>query len=244
LVTPQLSAGPLGLLLKITEGTLMSRLNITIFFIFILSAFSLAQQNDTTQSSDKDSMVVEPKVLHREALEFPPLAQEASLEANIFIKVAVGKDGIPYKTVIFKREPEFVYMFDEDVRKNAMKWRFSPALNKQNEPVAVWISIPFRFRMREYQSAIVLEQAKPEYPKEALEMGMESWVGVAVLVKKEGYTIGSKIIIVSREHPYTKVFDDAAIEAARNSSFKPATYQGTNTDGWAFLKIEFKIHQK
>jgi TonB family protein len=241
---PQLSRHPLGLLLKNIKGTLMNRTYLILFLIFRLSALSIAQQSDTTHSSNKDSMVVEPKVLHREELKFPALALEASLEANIFIKVAIGKDGIPYKSVIFKREPEFVYMFDEDVRKNAMKWRFSPALNEKHEPVSVWVSIPFRFRMLDYKSAVVLEQAMPEYPKEALEMGMESWVGVAVLVKKEGYTIGSKVIVVSREHTTTKIFDDAAIEAARNSTFKPASYQGTNTDGWAFLKIEFKIPQK
>jgi TonB family protein len=213
--------------------------------LFLFSFQMLARQNDSTISTEEDSIAVEPKEIKRVVPDFPFLAQNASLEANILVEISVDKDGVPYKTEILEREPEFVYVFDDEVRKSAMQWRFSPALNKKGEPVKASIGIPFRFRMRDYEPPVLLEQATPEYPPEALEMGMEGWIGVGVLVNKDGGVLGDgRIAVVSREFPYTTIFDEAAIDAVRRSKFKPATNNGSAILGWLFYKVEFKIPQK
>jgi TonB family protein len=220
------------------------------YFIVLILTLTIslqltAQQQDTTNSDEMNNFEVEPKVLNRVTPNFPALASDAGLEETIWVKIALDKDGIPYKTEIIKRDPEFVYIFDDEVRRSAMQWRFSPALDREGKPVKVWITIPFRFKMPDYKPPTLTKRAVPECPQEAIDMGMEGWIGVGVLVNKDGTTLGNgRVVIVSREYPYTKLFDDAAIQAARRSEYKPATVNSNAVLGWLFYKIEIKLPQK
>jgi TonB family protein len=218
-----------------------------IFALFNLLSTSIllhSQIKDSTKVSDNDTVIVTPpKPTFRPLAVFPEMAREASLEATIYIKIALGKDGKPYKTVISKREPEFVFLFDDEVRRAAMKWEFSPALTNKGDSIGVWVSIPFKFKLNDFEPPTILKQPPPEYPSDALEMGLEGWVGLAVLVDKHGRREG-KVIIVSREPASTKVFDDAAIEVAENTEFSPGRIKGLETNGWIFMKVEFKLSPK
>jgi TonB family protein len=211
--------------------------------IILISVTLQAQPVDSTITESNNTSVVRPKIKYKPKLEFPEIAREASLEAIIHVKVAIGKDGLPYKTEITKREPEFVYMFDDEVRRWAMKCEFYPALNKQGEPVSVWMNIPINFRIKDFEPPKILEQPTPEYPTEALEMGLEGWVGLAVLIDKNGIR-DRRPLIVSREPSSTKVFDDAAIEVAMDTRFLPAQMEGRDTKGWIFMKVEFNLPKK
>ena len=107
--------------------------------IILIAAILQAQTVDSTITEKIVKSAVKPKIKYQPILEFPEMAREAGLEAIIHVRVAIGKDGLPYKTKITKREPEFVYMLDDEVRRWAMKWKFYPALNKREEPITVWM---------------------------------------------------------------------------------------------------------
>lgn len=211
--------------------------------ILCMAVVGLSQNNDSTISDSDNGPVEQPKATYKPKLVFPEMAREAGLEATIYVKIAIGKNGKPYKTVISKREPEFVYMFDDDVRRWAMQWEFMPGINKKGEPVSFWVSLPVKFRLRNFEPPKILDQPEPEYPSDAVEMGMEGWVGLAVLIDKNGLRDGHAII-VSREPVSTTVFDDAAIEVAENTSFACAKTEGVDSRGWIFMKVEFKLSKK
>jgi len=213
------------------------------YCFLLLTSLSSSQNNDSTKSDDDDKLVGQPKIIYQPKLTFPDMARQAGLEATVHLKMAIGKNGKPYKTVITKREPEFVYMFDDEVRRFAMGYEFTPGLNSKGEQVSFWITLPVNFKLYNFEPPITIEQPKPEYPIEALEMGLEGWVGLAVLIERNGRRDGRPLIL-SREPANTKIFDDAAIEVAMNSTFKAATNKGRETNGWVFMKVEFKINPK
>ncbi len=203
----------------------------------------------SAQSADQDppefaNYEVEPTVIFKPEMEFPSIAAQASIVGDVYLKVAIDTTGKPYKASILKRSPEFVTLFDEVARRGAMKYRFTPARDSTGRAIPVWISIPFRFRLRDFEPPECVLQAPPEYPKDALEMGLEGWVGVAVMVDDVGRPIRGNIRVVSREPAYTDVFDDAAVEAAWQCKFKPAVFNGMSTKSWALIKVPFIIKRK
>jgi TonB family protein len=191
--------------------------------------------------SDYIKVSVEPKLLEKPPLKFPEEALGASVSGRIWVKALVGLDGVPVRTEVLKREPEMAYMFDETARRWLMTCRFAPARDTLGRPVKVWLTIPINFKVEDFLPPVPTSLATPMYPEDALAMGMEGWVGVAVYVDAMGNAQNSKSVVVAREPPYTTVFDDAAKAAARTSQYNPATYSGRNTDGWCFVKIIFRI---
>ncbi len=212
-----------------------------IFTLFFLLAGSLLYaQTDT--NSITSNIDVQPQIISKPVLQFPEMAQKAGLQASIYVKILVDKDGKPRKTEILKRDPEFVYLFDNIVRKWAMKVVFSPAM-VNNRPVPVYVIIPVNFKLEDFQPPEVKKEPQPEYPGEALEMGLEGWVALAVLVRPDGSAEGT-VKVVSREPASTDVFDKAAIEVAKNTTFQFAFTKGLPSYGWKFLKVEFHLPSK
>jgi TonB family protein len=179
--------------------------------------------------------------LYKPKLEFPNEALDAGVEGSVFLKILVGKDGMPKQTAIAKREPDVAFLFDEVARKFGMKCKFSPALDKNNAPISVWVLIPLKFVIPDFEPPACTRLSEYEMPEDAMEMGLEGWVGVAVLIDE--FSMPKKTVIVAREPPYPSVFDDAARDVARNSSYKPATNRSGATKGWIFLKIDFKLNK-
>ncbi|MDH4070960.1 MAG: energy transducer TonB, partial [Ignavibacteria bacterium] len=64
-----------------------------------------------------------------------------------WVKVLVDKEGIPVRAVVIKSTAE---LFDEPAIAAAMGFRFTPAIMNQG-PVKVWVSIPFRFQLKDGQ---------------------------------------------------------------------------------------------
>ena len=193
------------------------------------------------QPIDSVRAVIAPKMVHKPPLTFPEEAQEASLTGKLWLKVMVTRDGTPAKTEILKRDPEMAFMFDDAARRWAMQCRFSPAKDSVGNPVAVWVTIPINFKMQDFEPPRVVRQTAPEYPEEARSMGLEGWVGVAVFVSDMGNALNAKSVIVARDPPYYRLFDDAAKAAAKASEYSAATYNGRPTNGWCFVKIVFAL---
>lgn len=75
---------------------------------------------------------------------YPELAQRAQMEGTVWVKIWVDKEGKAKKAVVLKSDAE---IFNEAATTAAMQWVFTPAI-MNNGPVAVWVSIPFRFKLK------------------------------------------------------------------------------------------------
>jgi protein TonB len=85
----------------------------------------------------------EPTVVKKVEPKYPEIALRAGLEGNVFLKVWVTKEGKVREAVILKSDAE---IFNQAAKDAALQWVFTPAV-MQKGPVAVWVSIPFRFRL-------------------------------------------------------------------------------------------------
>lgn len=74
---------------------------------------------------------------------YPEIARRAGVEGTVWVKIWVDKEGNPKKAQVLKSDAE---LFNQPAIDAAMKWKFTPAI-MNNGPVAVWVSIPFKFRL-------------------------------------------------------------------------------------------------
>lgn len=90
-----------------------------------------------------------PQIVKRVVPEYPPMAVRAGLEGTVWVRLLVDKDGRPKKAVVVKSTAE---MFDDAAVQAAMQFIFTPAVMNKG-PVMVWVSIPFRFTLKEAGSS-------------------------------------------------------------------------------------------
>ena len=74
---------------------------------------------------------------------YPEIAQRANMEGTVWVKILVDKEGKAKKAVIQKSDAE---IFNDPAMAAALQYVFTPAI-MNNGPVAVWVSIPFRFKL-------------------------------------------------------------------------------------------------
>ena len=74
---------------------------------------------------------------------YPAAARTSGAQGTVWMKLWIGKDGKVKKAIPQKTDSEYLNQAAVDA---AMQWTFSPATIR-NAPVAVWVSIPFRFRL-------------------------------------------------------------------------------------------------
>jgi periplasmic protein TonB len=77
------------------------------------------------------------------APQYPDVPLRAGLEGNVIVKVLLTKEGKVKKAILVKSDGD---LFIQSAIDAAMEWVFTPAL-MNGKPVAVWVSIPFRFRL-------------------------------------------------------------------------------------------------
>jgi len=75
--------------------------------------------------------------------EYPEIARRAGVEGTVWIKVLIDKEGRPKKALLVKSDAD---IFNESSMNAALQWVFTPALMNKG-PVAVWVSVPFKFRL-------------------------------------------------------------------------------------------------
>jgi protein TonB len=86
---------------------------------------------------------IEPRVLVSVTPEYPPLAQATGMEGKVWVKIWVDSGGKPRKAVVIKGEE----VFNDAALAAAMKFVFRPAI-MNDQPVSVWVAIPFVFKLR------------------------------------------------------------------------------------------------
>ncbi len=89
------------------------------------------------------SVDIMPKVLHSVTPHYPELAKRAGIEGAVYIRVFVNKQGNPEQALVIKTTND---IFNQPSIEAAKKFKFQPAI-KDNNPVAVWVVIPFRYRL-------------------------------------------------------------------------------------------------
>ncbi|MCL5992306.1 MAG: TonB family protein [Bacteroidetes bacterium] len=75
---------------------------------------------------------------------YPEMARRAGIEGKVVVRVYVGKDGKPVKTIIEASDNE---LLDNAAKVAIMKSVFTPAI-QNGSPVPLWVSIPINFRLR------------------------------------------------------------------------------------------------
>lgn len=87
---------------------------------------------------DQDPVPTKPLVAS-----YPDMARQAQLEGLVMVRVLVGTDGRVKDAIVEKSVP----MLDPAALETARRATFKPAM-VNGHPVAVWVSIPFRFTLK------------------------------------------------------------------------------------------------
>ena len=86
-----------------------------------------------------------PTAVHQVKPDYPELARDAWVEGRVLVHVLVGVDG---RVVRAEVDEEYqIPLLNDVAHAAALKWVFTPAL-ANDHPVAVWVSVPFDFRLR------------------------------------------------------------------------------------------------
>lgn len=76
---------------------------------------------------------------------YPPLALKAGVEGKVWIWVHVGAKGEVLGWQLTDVRPPNLG-FEEEVARVIPQWKFTPAI-QQGNPVAVWVVLPFKFKL-------------------------------------------------------------------------------------------------
>lgn len=82
-----------------------------------------------------------PEAIKQVPAKYPPAAKKDNVQGTVWLKTWVDEEGRVAKVEIQKSEAEVLNQAAVDAVK---QWVFKPAIMK-GKPVAVWVSIPFRF---------------------------------------------------------------------------------------------------
>ncbi len=111
-----------------------------------VSASDFKVSNDDAPPPDFVPVEKEPEIVKEVIPKYPELAQRAAIEGRVIVKIWVDKDGKPHKAVVLKSDAE---IFNQPAVDAAMGYRFTPAIMNKG-PVAVWVVIPFIFKLQEH----------------------------------------------------------------------------------------------
>jgi TonB family protein len=75
--------------------------------------------------------------------DYPEIARRTGVEGTVWVKILVGKDGKARKAIVQKSDSEIL---NEAAVNAALQWVFTPAMMNSG-PVAVWASVPFKFKL-------------------------------------------------------------------------------------------------
>lgn len=76
--------------------------------------------------------------------QYPEIPLRAGIEGTVWLRIWVTKEGKTKKAEVVKTDSD---LFNQAAIDAAMKWVFTPAV-MNNGPVAVWVTIPFKFKLQ------------------------------------------------------------------------------------------------
>ncbi|MFH0988719.1 MAG: energy transducer TonB [bacterium] len=198
-----------------------------------------------------------PTILHEERPYYPDLAVRAGKEGTVHLKMWVDEKGNVADVSIVKSEDE---IFDKPAMEAAKKYQFSPA-KIAGKPVAVWVTIPFKFRLAKDDAKFQAPSAKgissnvkpvktinvdkqveilysvpAVYPEQAKKEGAEGEAVVQVLVDESGDAVQVRLVKTDRGD-----FGEAAVAAVAKWKFKPAMKDNKPLASWVTVPFKFKL---
>jgi protein TonB len=84
-----------------------------------------------------------PRIVRSVRPEYPDIALHAGLEGTVYVKFWVDREGKPREVSVLRSTMD---VFNESAVAAAKQYIFTPAY-MNGGPVAVWVTIPFKFRL-------------------------------------------------------------------------------------------------
>jgi protein TonB len=110
------------------------------------AGFQLIPKRYNERGADDSDFVLydkEPQIIMNVEPKYPEPALRAGLEGKVIVKMWVNKEGKVGQVVVLKSDAE---IFNQPAIEAAKQFTFTPAyMNRQ--PVALWVSYPFRFKL-------------------------------------------------------------------------------------------------
>lgn len=175
----------------------------------------------------------------RADVDYPDLAKRAGMGGQVTIAVFVDESGRPTKTRVASREPMFLDIFDDASRRSAMGVRYSPGLDENGKPVAMWVEQPFRYALNGETPPRCTVSTAAHYPEAARAAGIEAVVGVFVNLDANGWPARSGMAVVGRIPTNANLFDEPAKAALLKIRCQPANRGGLNVPSVAVVDITF-----
>jgi len=100
--------------------------------------------NDDVEPPPFQPVEKPPELVKRVEPTYPPNAVRAEIQGTVVLIVWVDREGKVRKAVVLKTDAEIL---NAAAIEAAKQWIFTPAI-MQHGPVSVWVSIPFRFKLR------------------------------------------------------------------------------------------------
>ncbi|MFA6540914.1 MAG: TonB family protein [Bacteroidota bacterium] len=128
---------------------------------------------------------------------YPNLARKAGIQGTVWVKIWVDEKGNPRRADVLKSDDE---IFNKPSIDAAMKWKFTPGV-LQGKPVAVWVTIPFKFKLnpdvKKSEDLDVqpkpVKTVNPKYPKSARMMQLVGEFFLDVTIDEQGNVVNTSV---------------------------------------------------
>ncbi|MFH0990125.1 MAG: energy transducer TonB [bacterium] len=124
----------------------MKKMYFVLLLLAVLSATVVAQQAGDDENTPPPEYVPydkAPEPVKMVQPKYPSIAIQKKVQGTVWVSMWVTKSGVVKKVDIAKTDSPFLNQAAIDA---AMQWTFTPATIR-NLPVAVWVKLPFKFRL-------------------------------------------------------------------------------------------------
>lgn len=201
------------------------------------------------------------EILPQPVLTYPSMARMAKVQGTVQVEVTISAEGTPINAV-FMNGPEMLRKASEEWQ---MKRRFKPPMI-QGKNLSVKVVMTMNYSLRDAaahpepasitkdalpsssdptsspasgdQPARVLSRVEPSIPARARqlrwELNRDHLVMLKIFIDEQGHPLKVSVI---EGVPGNYGFDDAAIEAAKKSTFAPAMKNGHPVRAWLEMRV-------
>lgn len=208
-----------------------------------------------------------PEVIQQFQPDYPSEALSKKLEGNVWLKLWIGETGTVVEAKVQKSDAE---IFNKSAIEAGMRWTFKPAV-VNGKPIAVWVSVPFKFKLYEGKEApsigpgVKAPEMKPkirnlreemppadyvpyEKPPEAIKQVPAKYPPAAKKDNVQG-TVWLKTLVdeegrvakVEIQKSEAEVLNQAAVDAVHQWVFKPAIMKGKPIAVWVSIPFRFVL---
>jgi TonB family protein len=242
----------------------MKRVFIGALVLWCLAGVATAgAQEKTVMTRPQDYVPYDkaPDAIKKVQPKYPAAASKDSIEGTVWLKVWIDETGTVAQVNVVKSNAE---RFDEPAITAAKQWTFKPAM-KDGKPVALWVTIPFRFKLQERENDKLvplpgtievkqkppaedlkvdkdpeaIKQVNPKYPEQAFQDGIEGTVWMKMWIDATGNVVEAKVSKTDND-----VLNEAAIVAGKQWKFRPALLNGNPVAVWITVPFRFAISVK